>query len=152
MKRPVRLAALAASLAALTLLGCALPRSRVEAVAPERECTPPMEPYLRTSIYLDRSNTRDPQHPFSEAEWERFIDEVLIRYLPAGGTVFDNAGWWRRPSGSTFRGIGRTFVVLAPVADSSAHRTGVVAVVNEIKSRYGHRSVIREEARVCAVF
>lgn len=152
MRRHGLFATLTASVAVLSLPGCAPLRPGVAAVAPEQECTPPMTPYLHTNIYFDRSNTRDPLHPFSEAEWERFIDEVLVRHLPAGGTVFDNTGWWRRPNGTTFRGIGRTLVVLAPVADSSAHRAGAVAVVNAIKSQYGHRVVIREETRVCAVF
>jgi hypothetical protein len=131
---------------------CARPRARLDDGLRDPQCALPLTEYLRTSIYLDRSNTRDPLRPFSEDEWQRFIDEVLIRYLPAGGTVFDNTGWWRRPNGTTFRGIGRTFVVLDPVADSTAHRTGAIAVVDAIKSRYGHQLVIREEARVCAQF
>lgn len=94
-----------------------------------------MESYLRSSIYFDRSNTTDPRHPYSEAEWERFIDEVLIRYLPAGGTVFDNTGWWRRPDGSTFRGIGRTLVVFSRAVDADVHRAGVSAVVDAIRRR-----------------
>ena len=139
-------------LALATLAACAAPLARsADAVRPSL-CSAPLSEYLRTSIYLDRSNTRDPVRPFSEEEWYRFIDEVLIRHLPNGGTVFDNTGWWRRANGTTFRGIGRTLVILAPAADSVAHRAGAVAVVDAIKNRYGHQVVIREEARVCAQF
>lgn len=103
-------------------------------------------------MYIDRSNTSDPLNPFSEAEWQRFIQDVLIKHLPSGGTVFDNTGWWRRPNGTTFRGIGRALVVLDPEHEAAVHRLQVKKVIDEVKSRYGHRLVIWEEARVCAAF
>lgn len=134
------------------LAACSRPRAIAVAAPQTSSCVSPMGLYLRSSVYLDRSNTPDPQRPYSEEEWERFINEVLIRHMPDGGTVFDNTGWWRRPNGTTFRGIGRTLVVLDPVADSTQHRASVAAVIEEIKQRYGHRLVIREEARVCAAF
>lgn len=133
-------------------VACAPQRQDPVPVPSPTGCNAPMTRYLRSSVYLDRSNTRDPLGPYSEAEWGTFIDEVLINHLPDGGTVFDNTGWWRRPNGTTFRGIGRTLVVLAPQKDSVSHRTGVRAVVDAIKQRYGHRLVIHEEALVCALF
>lgn len=133
----------------VTAVGCA----RVGRSSPSSPlqigCTASMTPYLRTSVHFDRSNTADPRNPYSPQEWEKFIDEVLIRFIPAGGSLYDNTGWWRRPNGTTFRGIGRTMVVWAPVADSTAHRAGVDSVVAQIKDRYRHRVVFREEERVC---
>jgi len=108
-----------------------------------------MIPHLRTQVYFDRSNTADPSNPYSPAEWDRFVTEVLIRFIPSGGNLYDNAGWWRRPNGTTFRGIGRTMQVWAPVADSVPHRTAVDSVIAQIKQRYKHQVVFREEERVC---
>jgi hypothetical protein len=108
-----------------------------------------MTPHLRTSVHFDRSNTSDRSNPYSPAEWEKFINEVLIRFVPAGGSIFENTGWWRRPNGTTFRGIGRTLVVWAPVSDSTPHRAGVDSVIAQIKERYRHQVVFREEERVC---
>lgn len=147
-----RCAVLGGLVAASAIVACARTPGRQEPDSRPAACAPPLAPYLRTSLYFDRANTRDPSRPFDEGEWGRFITEVLVQHLPNGGTIFDNTGWWRRPNGTTFRGIGRTLLILAPLADSSAHRAGALAVVDAIKSRYGHQLVIREEARVCAQF
>ena len=112
-------------------------------------CAAPMTPHIRTQVYFDRTNTADPYNPYSPAEWDKFVNEVLIRFLPAGGNLYDNTGWWRRPNGTTFRGIGRTMQVWAPVADSMSHRIAVDSVISQIKERYKHRVVFREEERVC---
>ena len=113
-------------------------------------CAAPMTPHLRTQVYFDRSNATDPPYnTYSAAEWDKFVTEVLIRFLPAGGNMYDNTGWWRRPNGTTFRGIGRTMQVWAPVADSIPHRAAVDSVILQIKQRYKHQVVFREEERVC---
>lgn len=114
------------------------------------KCAAPMTPHLRTRIHFDRSNATDPPYnTYSELEWERFITEVLVRFIPAGGSIFENTGWWRRPNGTTFRGIGRTLVVWAPAADSARHRAGADSVIAQIKQRYHHQVVFREEEPVC---
>ena len=115
-------------------------------------CPPPLEPYLRTSLYVDRSNRNDPSGRLTDDEWQRFVDSVLLRYFPAGGSIFANSGWWRRPNGTTGGGPGRTLVVLAPVADSVAHRESVRAVIAEYKTRYGIQSVLWEESHACVAF
>ena len=48
--------------------------------------------------------------------------------------------------------LGGTVACARPAADSTAHRAGVTAVIDEIKARCGHQLVIREEAAVCATF
>lgn len=149
MKRRGRLARLVVLFVLVSVAGCA---SRHAGLDPALSCGAPLQPYLRTAVYLDRSNTKDPLHPYSPEEWERFIQEVLVRFLPDGGSVFDHTGWWRRPNGTTFRGIGRTLVVLAPESATQAHRAAVKSVIDAIKQRYGHQLVIWEEARVCAAF
>lgn len=133
----------------VSVAGCA---SRHAGPGAGLSCSARSQQYLRAAVYLDRSNTKDPLRPYSEEEWDRFIQDVLVRLLPDGGSVFDNTGWWRRPNGTTFRGIGRTLVVLAPESQAQAHRAGVKSVIDAIKQRYGHQLVIWEEARVCAVF
>ena len=133
----------------LVATGCARVTSTSDASRIRLPCAPPMMPHLRTSVHFDRSNTSDPYNSYSAPEWEKFVNDVLIRFIPAGGSIYDNTGWWRRPNGTTFRGIGRTLVVWAPVADSAPHRAGVDSVIAQIKERYRHRVVFREEESVC---
>lgn len=133
----------------LTAAGCARTRPLAKAISVVVNCAAPMTPHLRTSIHFDRSNTSDPYNPYSAQEWEQFINEVLIRFIPAGGSIYDNTGWWRRPNGTTLRGIGRTLIVWGAVADSTSHRASVDSVIAQIKLRYRHRVVFREEELVC---
>jgi hypothetical protein len=116
------------------------------------ECADGLESFLRTSLYTDRSNRNSPKGRLSDDEWQKFVDDVLVRHFPAGGTVYSNAGWWRRPNGTIGGGPGHTIVVLAPLEHIEAHRHAVKAVIREIKTRHGHLSVGREEDRVCAAF
>ena len=141
------------ALLSLLPLTTACTRARPEvAVAPAIDCPAPLEPYIRTALYLDRSNRNDPSGRLSDEEWQRFVDTVLLEHFPAGGTILANSGWWRRPNGTTGGGPGRTLVVLAPVAEAGAHRMAVRAVIAEIKTRYGLRSVLWEEGQACAAF
>jgi hypothetical protein len=140
-----------ATMAALAAVaGCSRPRP--DRTTPMGPCVAPLEPYVRTSLYVDRSNRNDPSGRLTDEEWQRFVDTVLLRYFPAGGSMIANAGWWRRPDGSTGGGPGRTLVVLAPLADTLPHREAVQAVIAEYKRRYGVRSVLWEESRSCAAF
>jgi hypothetical protein len=132
-------------------LGCAQP-APAPVVPMALACPPPLEPYIRTALYVDRSNRNDPSGRLTDEEWQCFVDTVLLRHFPAGGTVFSNAGWWRRPDGTTGGGPGRTLVVLAPLTEATAHRAAVQTVIAEYKARYGVRSVLWEEGQTCAAF
>ena len=139
------------ALAALLVTACASARPAPVPVTAEA-CAPPLEPYVRTALYVDRSNRNDSTGRLSDEEWQRFVDTVLLRYFPAGGTIFANGGWWRRPDGTTGGGPGRTILILAPLSEADAHRAAVRAVIAEYKARYGIRSVLWEEGRACAAF
>lgn len=110
-------------------------------------CPADLRPYVRTSLYMGTSRY------FAGDGWKRFTEEVLVKHLPAGGSIIENeSGWWRRPDGSTAMGGGRLLIVLAPVSEMNEHRAGVRAVIQEIKRVTGHLSVGWEEDRLCAAF
>lgn len=114
---------------------------------PVEPCPAALKPYVRTTLYLGTSRY------FQNGGWQGFIEEVIVKHLPAGGTVIENnSGWWRRPDGSTAMGGGRMLIVLAPMTEIATHRTGIQSVIAEIKRVTGHLSVGWEEARLCAGF
>jgi hypothetical protein len=115
-------------------------------------CQEPLKPHLRTSLYMDRINLNSSSRWISDKEWRGFVDEVLQRHFPAGGTIYANSGWWRRPDGGRDGGKGQTLVILAAVSEGEAHAKAVKAVIGEVKTRYGHHSVLWEQDQVCATF
>lgn len=106
-------------------------------------CPAPLVPHLRTALYTGA---------IPDTAWQKFMAEVLVQHFPAGGSVFENTGWWRRPNGTLYRNAGKTLVILAPVADTEAHRAAVRVVIAEFKRRFNQQSVGWEEGRVCAGF
>lgn len=124
------------------LSGCVQPRARVDA-APAPPCPSPLEPHVRTALYTGA---------IPDTAWQRFEREVLVHHFPAGGTVLDNTGWWRRPNGTMYRNTGKTLMVLAPITEIEAHHDAVRAVIATFKQRFNQRSVGWEEDRVCAGF
>lgn len=102
---------------------------------------------------MDRSIdgwNKNPDGTWPTVEWEKFVAEVLAKQLP-GGTINLNTGWWRRPNGTVFNGLGRNLSVHAPAKDAQAHRAAVKNIINEYKKRTGTQSVGWEEDWVCVV-
>lgn len=131
------------SVLAAGLAGCATARPVPLPTAAPVSCPAPLQPYMRTTLYTGA---------IADTAWRRFMSEVLIEHFPAGGSVFENTGWWRRPDGTLYRNVGKTLVVLAPVTEIEQHRAAVRAVISAIKQRFNHRSVGWEEDRLCAGF
>ena len=128
--------------------------SQTVSSAPANNCVAPLEPNLRVDLYMDRSIDRltpNSDGTLPTVEWEKFVAEVLAKHLP-GGTVYPNSGWWRRPNGTVFNGLGRTVTLLAPAKDAQAHRSAVQTVIAEYKKRAGSQSVGWEEDGVCVAW
>ncbi|HUR36370.1 MAG TPA: DUF3574 domain-containing protein [Terriglobales bacterium] len=120
--------------------------------APAPTCAAELRPYVRTALYADRMNPNSRGGRISDREFRSFVDQVLVKHFPAGGTIIPNQGWWRAPNGKTDGAPGQTMVMLAPVAELESHRAAVRIVIAEYKQRYQQQSVLWEEDRVCAAF
>ncbi|NKB89114.1 MAG: DUF3574 domain-containing protein [Acidobacteria bacterium] len=128
------------------LPGCVSANStRVEA-PPARAavCSPPLEPYVRVTLYMGRG-TRD------AAEWQKFVDGVLVEHFPDGGSAIEVSGWWEGRVGDATEKNSRMLVMLHPVSQREILARGVEAVIADIKERFGHRAVLWEETVTCAL-
>jgi hypothetical protein len=140
----------AVALAALVGGGCAgLPSAG--AVAGEA-CAPPLAPYTRHALYFGLSSPLVPGRVITPEIWRSFSSEVLTRHFPAGMTVLDSYGEWRRPDGSHFGEGGKVVIHLASLAEDAAAVAGAEAIIAEAKRRFGYRSVLWEKSEVCAAF
>ena len=86
----------------------------------------------------------------SDSAWAAFVRDVLTPTFPEGATVWDAAGQWRAPDGTTVRE--RSFVVelvhlVTPDVEARVHR-----VIEAYKQRYAQQSVLRLVMDVWASF
>ena len=77
----------------------------------------------------------------TDSAWAGFVREVLTPAFPEGATVWDAAGQWRAPDGTTVRE--RSFVVelvhlVTPDVESRVRR-----VMDAYKRRFAQQSVLR---------
>jgi len=138
---------LLASVAAVGCVSAHTTRVQAPAAAPsaaEVSCPAPLAPFVKVTLYMGRG-TRNAE------EWQRFADEGLGRHFPDGGTMIEVSGWWEGRVGDAADRNSRMLVMLHPASDREAFAVQVQAVIADIKARFGHRAVLWEEARICAV-
>jgi len=122
--------------------------TRVEATDPTpaaaaATCPAPLEPFVKVTLYMGRGTQ-------NADEWQKFADDVLVRYFPDGGTMIETSGWWEGRVGDAADKNSRMLVMLHPAADRDVFAQAVQAVIADIKGRFGHRAVLWEETAICA--
>ena len=77
----------------------------------------------------------------SDADWDKFLAEVVTKALPAGFTVFQTYGQWLDPRGTIVKEPG---YVIQVDHEPSAHMDSLIsAVALEYKKRFGQDAVLR---------
>ena len=84
----------------------------------------------------------------SDADWARFLAEVVTPRFPAGLTVLHGEGQWREPSGAITRE--RSFILELNHADTGAAEQAVQELIAEYKRRFGQEAVLRMREHVDA--
>lgn len=87
----------------------------------------------------------------SDAAWEAFLAEEVAPRFPAGFSVLQAAGHWRRPDGTAVRERTRVLVILHPGGDESA-LAAVAAIAAAYVERFGQDAALRTIDRVSAEF
>ena len=87
--------------------------------------------WTRTEMYFGL--LRRDKTPITEAEWEKFIEQVVTPRFPAGLTIFNGAGQWRNSSGRIDREPSKVLVVLHP------NNPSIDAKVDEVRRLYCER-------------
>jgi hypothetical protein len=103
---------------------------------------------VRDVIYFGRN--RPGGGTVSDADWQRFLDEVVTPRFPAGLTVVDATGQWRGRSGVVEQERSEIVTVFHRGDDGS--RGAVADVAAEYKRRFQQEAVLRERSATCARF
>jgi hypothetical protein len=103
---------------------------------------------VRDVVYFGRN--RPGGGTVSDADWQRFLDEVVTPRFPYGLTVVDATGQWRGQSGVVEQE--RSEIVTVFHAGDAASRQAIADVAAEYKRRFQQEAVLRERSATCARF
>ena len=131
-----------AALGALLLLaGCA---------AAPQPCPVGASPATIAEAYFGR-NVRT-RTPVTDAEWARFMSEVVTPAFPDGLTVLDGAGQWRNAAGQISREDSKVLLLVLPGQDQAAASARLAPVTAAWKARFAQDSVLTVFRQGCAGF
>jgi hypothetical protein len=133
-------------LGALTsLLGCAAASSPPASVAAPA-CAVGDTALVRETLYFGRS--RPGGDTISDADWQRFLAEVVTPRFPSGLTVLDATGQWKSAAGTVERERSEIVILLHP--DNESSRSSVHEIALEYKRRFQQEAVLRDRTSTCA--
>jgi hypothetical protein len=85
-----------------------------------------------------------------EAEWRRFLNEIITPRFPDGLTVVKATGQWRNASGQIEQEASEVVTVLHS-GDATA-RGKISEITAEYRQRFDQEAVLRERTVTCARF
>jgi hypothetical protein len=137
-------------LALVAMVACAGRPASPAAAAPAvaAACTVGDTAMVRDVVYFGRN--RPGGGTVSDADWRRFLDEVVTPRFPHGLTVVDATGQWRGQSGVVEQE--RSEIVTVFHAGDAAARQAIADVAGEYKRRFQQEAVLRERSATCARF
>lgn len=125
----------------LLLAGCA---------AAPPSCPAGASPATIAEAYFGRSiKTRA---PVTDAEWARFMQEVVTPAFPDGLTVLDGTGQWRNAAGQISRENSKILLLVLPGQDQAAAAARLAPVTAAWKARFAQESVLTVFRAGCAAF
>jgi hypothetical protein len=86
----------------------------------------------------------------SDSAWANFVREIVTPAFPEGSTIWEAAGQWRAPDGTTVREKGFVVELLHLVTPDVEAR--VQRVIDSYKRRFAQQSVLRMVTNVRATF
>ena len=90
--------------------------------------------------------------PVSQAEWARFMAEVVTPAFPDGLTVLDGAGQWRNAAGQISREDSKVLLLVLLGQDQAAASARLAPVTAAWKARFAQESVLAVFRTGCAAF
>jgi Protein of unknown function (DUF3574) len=103
---------------------------------------------VRETLYFGRN--RPGGGTVSDAEWQRFLAEVVTPRFPSGLTVQEASGQWQGAGGAVEQE--RSEIVTLYHPDTEASRRSIHEIALEYKRRFQQEAVLRERAPTCARF
>lgn len=103
---------------------------------------------VRETLYFGRN--RPGGGTVSDADWSRFLTEVVTPRFPSGLTVLEATGQWRGAAGAVEQERSEIVTVFHPDTDQA--RRSVQEITGEYKRRFQQEAVLRESQQTCVRF
>ncbi|WP_372623873.1 DUF3574 domain-containing protein [Falsiroseomonas sp.] len=138
----------AALLLPLLLAGCAAQGAHEgEALA---ACPAGLSPATVAETFFGRN--AGGREVVSDADWARFLDEVVTPAFPDGLTVLDGAGQWRGRAGQVARERTKLLLVALPGGTPAEATARLAPVIAAYRARFGQESVMVTTRAGCVGF
>jgi hypothetical protein len=125
---------------ALLLGGCTL-------LEPPR-CPPGQERLRTAQLFFGRDVAGKPM--VSEAEFRKFVDEVLTPRFPDGLTILDGGGQWKGAQNRLIRESAKVVIIVLPKGPDANERLNVVRAA--YKQRFNQDSVLQVTQPACVAY
>ena len=119
------------------------------AAAPQ-PCPAGASPATIAEAYFGR-NVRT-RAPVTDAEWVRFMADIVTPAFPDGLTVLDGVGQWRNAAGQFSREDSKVLLLVLPGQDKAAASARLAPVTAAWKARFAQDSVLTVFRQGCAGF
>lgn len=86
----------------------------------------------------------------SDADWAKFVDEVITSRFPDGLTIVDAQGQWKGENGEIAREQSKIVTLLHD--GEEIHIKQILEIIQLYKERFQQEAVLRERMRSCAHF
>jgi hypothetical protein len=136
---------IASVLVACTLIGCVPPQPAVPEPA---ACHAGSSAWIRDVLYLGRSIPGG--GTVTDADWDRFVAEVLSPAFPDGFTVVNGVGQWRSTDGSVGSEPSLIVTILHP--DTPEAEAKVLGVGARYREQFRQEAVLHEHHGACVTF
>lgn len=136
----------AALLALPVLAGCTVAQVSVGL----ESCPAGTAPATLAEAFFGRSHAG--REVVAEADWARFMDEVVTPAFPDGLTVLDAAGQWRGRDGGVARERSKLLLVALPGATADTALARLAPLRSEYRRRFAQESVMVATRPACVGF
>ena len=128
------------------LAGCAVP------LADQRAETCPQGTTSATVAEAFFGRNAGGREVVSDADWARFLEDVVTPAFPDGLTVLDGAGQWRGRDGRIARERSKILVVALPDGTPAQALERLAPVRAAYRARFGQESVMVATRAACVGF
>jgi hypothetical protein len=130
----------------LGLAGCAASSLPIRPSA--GACEAGDQSMVRDTLYFGRN--RPNGGAVREAEWRRFLNEIITPRFPDGLTMVKATGQWRNASGQIEREASEVVTMLH--SGDLIAQGKISEIIAEYRQRFDQEAVLRERATTCARF